>query len=172
MSERPQHRSAAPTGQPVTPRNKWAGRVLGGIDAAKLEAKSGLELNQQMLDTLVGITAQLQAMHDNVKIVRRRILWSGTAQIGPTGVWHRRLPQGSMAIAVTNYTSNGLVTVAAGAPLGAAPGLGAGIHQLPAGAFQVFNGDTTDWTLYGTATNVLDVQIFSLPISPAAAGNI
>ena len=77
-----------------------------------------------------------------------------------------------MAIAVTNYTGNGPVTVAAGPPAGAAPGPGAGTHKLDAGAFAIFNDDTADWTIYGTPGNVLDVQIFSIPITPSAAGNI
>jgi hypothetical protein len=168
----PAEHPTAHSGAPLTPRPRYRGKILGGIDAARLHEAAAEHTNHQLLDALIGIHSELAAMRDSVKSVRRRILWSGSAQIGPAGTWNRRLPQGSMAIAVTNFSANNLVTVAAGDPAGTAPGLGAGVHNVPAGVFAVFNNDTVGWTLYGTPGNICDVQIFSTPIMPAAAGMI
>lgn len=161
-----------PRNQPLTARPRHAGRLLGRRDQEHLEEAGRTETDHAVLDRLVGIERVLSAMSEMVVTRQRRVLWSGTALIGPTGVWHRRLPSGSRAIFVMNFSGNGLVTVASGAPLGAAPGPGGGTHNCPAGVAAVFNADTDDWTLYGTPGNAVDVQIFSIPITPTASGNI
>lgn len=161
-----------PQGRPLTDRPRHAGRILSRRDQEHLEDRSHLETDPAVLDRLVGIERILTAVGELVVTQRRRVLWSGTALIGETGVWHRRLPVGSRAIFVINYSGNGNVTVASGAPLGAAPGPGGGTHNCPAGVAAVFNADTDDWTLYGTPGNAVDVQIFSIPITPTASGDI
>ena len=159
-------------GQPLTDRPNFVGRIVRGQEARRLELAGRLESDHEVLDRLVGVENVVTALANMVIERRRRVLWSGTAVIGASGMWHRRLPQGSAAISVINFSANDQVIVAAGPPAGNAPGAGAGTHLLPAGCFAVFNDDTADWTLYGTTGDSFDVQIFSIPITPAAAGQI
>lgn len=148
------------------------GRLLRPREQRRIEAAGHLEADTELLSALVGLQRTLDAVAQLVVSQQRRVLWSGTALIGATGIWHRRVPGGSKSIAVTNYTGNSLVTVASAAPSGAAPGPGAGTHNVPAGVFATFNNDTADWTLYGTAGQAVHVEIFSVPVNPVASGDI
>lgn len=151
-------------------------RHPGFLRRKGLEAEVGtnelLEVNRALLDRMVGIQALADAINNMVGTTRRRILWSGTVIIPSNGFWTLNTRQASRAIWVTNYSGNSQVVVAASLPQGNAPGAGPGTHLLPAGVSQVFEGETNDWTLYGTANNSLDVQIFGVPVQPFATGNI
>lgn len=158
-------------GKPLTDQPRHAGRLLRPREQRRLQENDTIA-PQELLDRMVGVENVLRALTGIIATKERRVLWSGSALINSNGIWHRRLPQGSKAIFVMNFSGNSTVTVAAGAPLGAAPGPGAGTHNVPAGVAAVFNDDTADWTLYGSSGNALDVQIFSIPITPMASGEI
>lgn len=159
-------------GKPLTDQPSHEGRLLTPREQSGLQRLSAEEVSHALLDLRVGQHALMTAIEQLVGLQQRRILWSGSALITSAGIWHRRFPTGALGIFVVNFNSNGSVTVAAGEPLGAAPGPGAGTHNVPAGCAMVFNNETTGWAIYGTAGNVLDVQVFSIPITPAASGNI
>jgi hypothetical protein len=142
----------------------------------KMEAELGIaelvESNQALLERLIALEAHHNRLAHLLAVERRRVLWSGTALIGANGVWSINVRQDSQAIFVINYNGNANVTVSAAAAQGAAPGPGAGTHNCPAGVAATFLGKTTDWTLYGTPGNAVDVQILSVAAHPFAAGAI
>ena len=159
-------------GTPVTTHPK-PGSVFGRNRAqAHLDNAALLDSHRQLLDHLVGLEKLTHALEQLVIVEARRVLWSGTATLDANGIWTVNLPRGTRAIFVVNVNTNGQLVVYAGPRAGSAPGPGPGVHIVPAGVAAGFNNQTTDWSLYGTAGNNIDVQIFSVPITPSATGAI
>lgn len=158
-------------GQPLTDQPRHGGRLHRRADEVQVGLAALTESHHDLLKHLVGLESLSQAVHQLLIVPRQRVAWSGTAVIGPSGVWTKNLQVVTKAIFVMNFTGNGTLTVASQAPLGSAPGAGVGTHTLHAGGAAVFNDETNDWTLYGTPGNSVDVQIFGVPIQPMAAGS-
>ena len=160
-------------GAPLTPRPGRPGGILHRANAqGRLDSAALLEAHRQVLDQLTGLHKLSHALEQLVIVEARRVLWSGTAVIAANGNWTINLGRGTRAIYVVNVSTNGQLVVHAGLAEGVAPGPGPGVHIVPAGVAAGFNNETTDWTIYGTPGNAIDVQIFSVPITPSASGAI
>lgn len=159
-------------GTPLTESPHPAGRFRRAIDTDRLALEQLTEMHQAVLDKLVGLNAIAQACQELLVQPRKRVIWSGSVVLDANGQWSYTAGEGSKSIFVVNFTGNGTVTVSANSARPAAPGPGAGTHNVPAGVAAIFNNETTAWSLYGTAGNVVDVQVFGVPMPPMAAGDI
>lgn len=158
-------------GEVVTPRPGPGGLLHRARAQAHLDYATLLESHQDVLDSLTGLHRLSHALEQLVAIPHRRVLWSGTATLDANGIWTVNR-EGARAIFVVNVSGNGQLVVHAGTRGGSAPGPGPGVHIVPAGTAFGFNNDSNDWTLYGTPTNQIDVQLFGVTIQPSGAGNI
>jgi hypothetical protein len=176
MPERGHPNILRPAAEDIQPSEDQRGpsprRLLTRREERRLQEASRLDVDQAVLDRLTGVELIVRALTDAIGVQRAPVLWSGTAILDTNGRWTKNFGAESLAISVTNYTGNGQLTVQAGEPGPTAPGPGVGVHNVPAGVSQVFNNKTTAWSLYGTAGNVIDIQVFGRVVTPIAAGDI
>lgn len=151
--------------------NHRTGRIARRLEEHRIADATALQNDPRTFDALVGLHGVLERIEHAVGRPRNKVLWSGTAQIGTTGVWHHRMATGSLAAAVSNPNSTA-VTLVAGGPGAQAPAYGAGVWQVPANGQTSVNapGPVSDWTLYGSAGQLVTVQLFGEHIAPATGG--
>lgn len=157
--------------QPLPPPSeRRPSRFVRKGDSIEVALAGLMESQRILLDRQVGLEHLHEQMRHVLGSARRRIMWSGTAQLNANGTWDRQFGDVAHALFVVNFATNGALTVVAAAPNAVAPGPGVGVHLVPAGTAMTFNAVTTHWTIYGTPGNVVDVQVFGVPMPPAAAG--
>lgn len=147
------------------------GKIRRHLEERRIADATLFQDDPRTFDALVGLHGVLEQIASAVGRPRNKVLWSGTAQIGPTGVWHHRMATGSLAAAVNNPNGTAL-TLVAGGPGASAPAYGAGVWQVPANGQVSVNapGPVSDWTLYGAAGQLVTVQLFGDHIAPATGG--
>lgn len=159
-----------PASKPLTDDARPAGLFHRKEDELRLGINALIQSHQGLLTQLTGLAALHQAVDQLVKVPRQRVIWSGTAALNSDGIFTAHSGTGARAIFVVNPTGNGAVTVVAGPPAAnGAPTTGPGVHIVAAGQAAVFNNETNEWTLYGTAGDTLEVQVFAVPIQPMSS---
>lgn len=158
------------TNKPVTDDPRPAGLFHRKEDEIRLGVNALIQSHQALLTQLTGLAALQQAVDNLVKVPRQRVIWSGTAVLDAAGLWTHHHGTGARALFCVSPSGNATATVVAGPPAAnGAPSSGAGVHALAAGTSAVFNNETNDWTLYGTAGQSFEVQIFAVPIQPTSS---
>lgn len=132
---------------------------------ARIETAITAELLAQMQHDRVNHTEMFARLQSNLT---NDVLASGLQQFDASGqiTDSFRAPFGSVAVA--NH-GTATVTLTNSPPASAAPQKGKGIHRIPAGGFKLANLAGTAYTLYGTASEFVTVEVFTKAWPPAAA---
>lgn len=154
---------------PLTPR-------IGPLDRhQRREARKALEtwdpekLSGDLLAYVTALQQVHQALESNVRNLRPRILYSGTAQLDANGTWRRTAGGNSSSLWVFS-PSVPLTVVAGPGQTGSAPGAGAGVFQVPPLKGLMLNARTSEWTLYGAGPAESSAGTIQVP-NPAAAAD-
>jgi hypothetical protein len=120
------------------------------------------------------LLAELRALHLTMTEYAARlggravnnVLGVETFAIPTDGYVNREYGVAAGAVDVSNPGNNIVVVVAGGASSPAAPGTGVGVYRIPAGTARTVNVGTHQIGFYGTAADVVSIQVFAKGAEP------
>lgn len=140
--------------KPVLPQQVPLSRASRAEAEARIAASRRAAADPELLAALVDVHEHLQAVTHNVRLLRPRVLWSGTANFDASGVWtwegHLSSREIEIYIAAGDDTAGGTVTAFAGGRLDVPPVHGPGVFTAAPGAQLKFAATTNAWSLYQT----------------------